>query len=360
MKRLLPQALGLGLIVFVAWRVGWNDRAVTDEDVEHFGRIESEAKGIVTFTDGRVVEGVRYTSEGLRGFLATLARRPWDAACGMLMHLGAFALIFLRWGLLLRGAGLETGWRTVLRLSWVGQFFGVTLPGGTATGDVVKAYYVARSHEGMRTRAIVTVFVDRAVGLLVLSLIAVGAIVLAPLDLKGGTAVKASLVAFLCAGMFVLALILSRRLRRALGLGRLVKRLPFQQVVRECGQAADVYGRRRGVVLAAFGMSFVSHGLFLGSYHFYAAAMGFDLPLLALAGAIPIAQIVSAVPGLPGGWGVGEGAFFFLLPLAGVPASRAVALSVVWRIMHTVLSLPGWFWLGHGGERIDRSAVPAT
>ena len=56
--------------------------------------------------------------------------------------------------------------------------------------------------------------------------------------------------------------------------------------------------------------------------------------------AIPVAQILAAIPGLPGGWGVGDLAFFLCLPAVGVPPGQAVALFVTYCVAHTVISLP--------------------
>ena len=50
-------------------------------------------------------------------------------------------------------------------LSWIGNFFNVTLP-GAVTVDVVKGYYVIKSErEDGRTRAFMTLLIDRFVGL---------------------------------------------------------------------------------------------------------------------------------------------------------------------------------------------------
>jgi uncharacterized membrane protein YbhN (UPF0104 family) len=54
---------------------------------------------------------------------------------------------------------------------------------------------------------------------------------------------------------------------------------------------------------------------------------------------------VSAVPGLPGGFGVGDLAFVALLPDAGVPAGTALALSFTYKTVHLLVALPAGFWL---------------
>ena len=74
-------------------------------------------------------------------------------------------------------------------------------------------------------------------------------------------------------------------------------------------------------------------------------ALGVTMSLFAVAAAVPVAQMVSAVPGLPGGFGVGDLAFVALLPEAGVAAGTALALSFTYKIVHLLVALPAGFWL---------------
>jgi len=71
----------------------------------------------------------------------------------------------LRWWLLLRAIGVPLKPKQTFLLTWIGNFFNTTLP-GAVTGDVVKGYYVIKAqHEEGRTRAFMTLLIDRFVGL---------------------------------------------------------------------------------------------------------------------------------------------------------------------------------------------------
>ena len=74
-------------------------------------------------------------------------------------------LATFRWWLLLRAIGLPVEPKQTFLLTWIGNFFNTTLP-GAFTGDVVKGYYVikAQQEEG-RTPALMTLLIDRFVGL---------------------------------------------------------------------------------------------------------------------------------------------------------------------------------------------------
>ncbi|MHC4670555.1 MAG: hypothetical protein ACYTFD_19400 [Planctomycetota bacterium] len=86
------------------------------------------------------------------------------------------------------------------------------------------------------------------------------------------------------------------------------------------------------------------------------------MSVIAIGVAVPVAQILSAIPALPGGWGVGDFAFFTFLPEAGVAAATAVAVSFTYRLLQTLLALPGGLWLGRehlDARRIAEEMAPA-
>jgi len=93
-----------------------------------------------------------------------------DAPEILAMMIGVLVLVVVpmttfRWWLLLRAIGVQVKPKQTFILTWIGNFFNTTLP-GAVTGDVVKGYYVikAQQEEG-RTRAFMTLLIDRFVGL---------------------------------------------------------------------------------------------------------------------------------------------------------------------------------------------------
>jgi uncharacterized protein (TIRG00374 family) len=345
LARFAARGAGVVLIVFILWVVGWQDRVTGTDGVEYTGRIVSRSdETVVLRTDGGertiAIEDARAVREGLGSSFTRLTHRPALALLGLLVHLVALAATVVRWGVLLHAAQLTTPWRGVFRFGWIGHFFGSVLPGGTAGGDLAKAFYVARDHLGSRTRAVVSVFVDRAVGLGVLCGIAAVAVLFAP---QGSRLVVARNLLLALAAVVVAGglLTFSARVRRWLRLPQLLARLPFQGLVTELREATAIYGQRKSGVLLAVLCALVGHAFFLLAFWLYAGAMGTPLPAMAVFVAIPVAQMLAAVPGLPGGWGVGDFAFFFFLPATGVPAGPAVALSFTFRLAYTLLSTPG-------------------
>jgi len=349
------------LIALVLWLVGWKDRVRDEAGVEHTGRIVREGGGEVvlrTETGERTlrVKDSGDLHRGMGGAIGNLARRPGPALLAILIQGMGLLLLQVRWGLFLRGADLPTSWPRVVRLGAMGLFFNQVLPAGALGGDVVKAYYAAREHPDRKHQAVVSVLADRGIGLFVICLVAAVAVLVAPSAEGIETARKVSLALLALTSLF-LALLFTPPLRRALGLPALFARLPFARSWGKLGDAFATYGRRPGTVLAATLVSLLCHACMLGTFYWCGLALGLRIPAFALFVAIPVAQMVSAVPGLPAGWGVSDLAFFVLLPTAGVPAASAVALSFAFKIINLLLALPGGLLLAHQPGSHDPAAM---
>ena len=74
------------------------------------------------------------------------------------------ALGVLRWRMVLRVHGLDLSLGRAAEISLVAHFFNSFLLGSTG-GDLLKAYYAARETHHKKTEAVVTVIVDRLLGL---------------------------------------------------------------------------------------------------------------------------------------------------------------------------------------------------
>ena len=147
-------------------------------------------------------------------------------------------------------------------------------------------------------------------------------------------------------------------LRRALGVGRLVGRLPFQTLLAEVRAALALYRDRPVALLVALATSVLNHAVASFTVWLLARALGIEGLELGMALAlVPVANLFAAIPLLPGGWGVGELAFAYLFGQVGIPATEAVGLSVVYRLSILAASLPGgvlWlFWKDRPDEGGD-------
>src|SRR5439155_688827 len=109
---------------------------------------------------------------------------------------------------------------------------------GMTGGDLVKAILVARDHPEQRPAAVLSVIVDRAIGLLGLALVASGVLFFMPGQFgRMKLELNLILLAILLAGCVVI----SRRLRRAIRLDKLLSALPFADVLKKLDRSALLY-----------------------------------------------------------------------------------------------------------------------
>jgi len=387
--------IGVGVLVWVlATQVQWHDELVLASGESRVGVVVLRTDGVYEFTprDDRAddpfgtalrpytvrdlatraygtseVPDVRY---GARTLLARLGDR---SSTVILVLLGLAALVVFtafRWMLLLRGVGIRIPFLRCQRLTFIGGFFNLAVPGATG-GDIVKAWYArkeARSRyageQGIGTKAVLSVFVDRFVGLFGLVVFAAGVLMIAA---HGEAYDVPRLVVFgvLAGGVAAAVLVLSRPIRRALGLSWLMRRLPFQGLMGELRGAAGLYRNHGGTVGVAMLISLFNHATNATACYFLAQALGIEgISLGAAMALVPLANLLSALPLLPGGWGVGELAFAYFFGQIGVPATEAVGLSVVFRLAVLGVNLPGgllWiFWKGHPSTETITADVEAA
>ncbi|MBF0275852.1 MAG: flippase-like domain-containing protein, partial [Nitrospinae bacterium] len=82
-------------------------------------------------------------------------------------------IVFLsavRWYLLLKSQQITIPFKDTLKLNMISLFFSTFVP-GAISGDVAKAYYITHKEKSRKTAAMVTVGVDRLIGLMALFLV---------------------------------------------------------------------------------------------------------------------------------------------------------------------------------------------
>jgi uncharacterized membrane protein YbhN (UPF0104 family) len=254
-----------------------------------------------------------------------------------------------RWWRLLRLAGCPASWRDSFRLTYLGLFFNLVFPGLTG-GDLVKAVLVVREHPERRADALVTVLLDRMIGLW--SLIGLATAVIWGLGPELARLRWPVTGAFLLASS-ISALVLVPGPRRALGLERLLARLPQGERLQKLDRAADLLHRRPLELAAAFLLSIGNHLCVATGVFAIGRALGDSLSAGTYVALVSVANTLSAIPITPGGWGWGEQAFGMLFALQGSEFALGVAISVTYRLCTLALGLCGGsFLLLPGGRRV--------
>lgn len=425
----LRVVVSVGLIVYVCSKIRLDDALVQTDGTRLTGRLVAGQRGPESFTlrtadgadvcltadelkkdpDGRLVGVERgvvtvFRDLDLRWFV------PAFLVLGVIPSIGA---IRFRWMLAVQGVHITLA--RSFALTFLGNFFNNFMLGLTG-GDVVKAYSLARETH-RRTEAVVTVFLDRVVGLAALALLAALMVAANFRDPKfAGAAVYVGV--FLVVAIFMTLTLYSRTLRHKVhytvfgvllvGGGLLVAfrlwqrgwqwqaartdvvvflalvvvaglfafvrplRLLFRmdrfrmwlagnRMVREMDAAFSTFSRAPRTSVLALIVSFGVHMTTIVAIFGFARALGIDAPVHYFLVFVPVIVMIAALPVSLAGWGVQEAVFQVFFGAAGVAATEAVTLSFVYRLCYAVLwSLPGGVVLLLTKERASAKEAEAA
>jgi len=295
--------------------------------------------------------GILFLRMHRRGELGNLLIAFKDAAGNWPFIIGSIACFFVcivicscRWQLLLEAQGIQLGFVRIVELYFIGNFFNSFMPGATS-GDILKAYYVARQAVGKRTEAVSTVFIDRIIGLV--ALIALTVVVML-IRLRFFLAYPQTRVAIvfnsvLLAGTIVGAALVFRRnsLERSGWFRRLENRTGVGSILTRAYTAFSTCVRSSRVLTATFILSLANHVCFIGSSYMMARALDLPLSYGQCLTVFPIINSVAALPITPGGLGAREAAVVFLLGTMGISETIAFSLSLLIYAMILAWSVVG-------------------
>lgn len=317
-------------------------RRVLVEDPETGNGVWFDAAQVVGGYDVRVPFPL--VQAGLGHMLQTA--KPEFLWAAMLIFPLTFLITGLRWHLLLKALDIHLGLARAFIINMVGAFYNTFMPGSTG-GDVLKAYYAAKQTH-LRTRAVMSVIVDRAIGLL--ALITLGGAMAALQWQEQATrqiaVIAAGVIGILTAGMIVFY---TAWLRRATGLGFVLRRLPMQTQVNKAIETMEIYRRRPWLVTGALVGSLPVHMTVVVSAMF--AGMAFDLPLRPQQYwvIVPVIVLAGSIPISPQGAGVMEFFAILLTRPHGCTVAQAFALTMSIRIVQISWNLTGGIFVLRAG-----------
>lgn len=286
---------------------------------------------------------------GLRQAAATLVSADWPLlGLALALYIAGIALRALRWRALLQAKGIEVPLSRLVVLYYVGSFFNLMLPTGVG-GDAVRVYELSR-HTRTPELAAGTVLADRAVGLLVLFLLAV-------LVLPFSIGLLQPWVPWLVVALTVgsLAAVVTVLWERPLAwvYHRLPPRLRSfvdRPPLRRLQGALTGYSRRSLAVVAgvslAFDLLLIAVNVLIG------LGLGVHLPARYYIVFISLISFASALPISLGGLGVREGGYVALFGQVGVPRAVAVSMSLSFYLITILSGLIGgalYAWEGARG-----------
>lgn len=318
----LKYLLALGLLTYVVWS-NWG----TPED----------GKGLAYVWQRHFVQG-HPVNFGAFGLAMTFM------ASGILCTI-------IRWYFLVRAVGLPFRFTDALRLSMIGFFFSILLPGGVG-GDLVKAVFIAREQD-RRARAVATVIIDRVFavwGIFWFVALSGGLFWWGGfLEVAGEKALKT--IVSIAAGVVVLSLIgwtLIGRLSPH-GAERFAQWLErrIAHAAAEFWNAIWTYRQQPRVVALAVAISLLGFVGFTLTFHFASRTLWdgqlsipnvFEHFLI-----VPIGLLIQGVPLFPGGAGLAELGFAGLYALLSHEKALGVLASLTQRVGMWLIGLIGLY-----------------
>jgi len=291
----------------------------------------------------------------------------WDnlAKTFLRINLGVFAvtlgifiasqiIVGLRWWLLLRSQSVFIPFWSAVRLHFLGLFYNNFMPGSVG-GDLVRAWYVTR-HTDKRFEAALSVFVDRAIGLLSTLIIAAFFYFL---FLRGqGSVITSSdqggffksiaqfkwLIPWVVVAVAAIFAGLSahRRGRAVLAKAWAYIRIHGARAFEKLKDAIVIYCRKPLTILTVFGLTVFVQIMVITSFWFLGRNLGIDAGIRYYYVFFTLTWVLGAIPVSIGGAVVVEGTLAYMfIQFAGVGKDAASALVLCQRIVWMLASLPG-------------------
>jgi uncharacterized protein (TIRG00374 family) len=291
---------------------------------------------------------------------------------GALCYTAAVAISGLKWGVLLRAAGIDLPRRRLLTYQWIAEFFNNFLPAQVG-GDVMRGYAVAVDTR-RKADAAASVMIDRFIGLMIFMLFAAlssNAVLLwgkpdgQPFSPEGAIFMRFAAVGSTVAALALLAVVttlVSRRLHR--WMERLLGILPFNAKTLplwdKLATAFGVYRDHPGALLvAAVGSTVI---VVLTSLNIWLIARAIQpdsislLEVLVINPIIVFAMIV--VPLSPGGLGVRQVSFAGLFLFMGAGYELGTAVGLLQQFIGYIVSVPGGILWARGNRTNPVNTTP--
>jgi len=250
-------------------------------------------------------------------------------------------LATVRWKVLLDVQGINMGWVRTWQLFMIGMFFNLFMLGSTG-GDVVKMFLTMREARNNKAAALLSVFMDRVIGMMALILISLGFLYFRYDLLSHSPASSALLTTLLWLLAAAVVVTVGMFVGSAFGwVHYLPQWTPLRGRIVEVSAACHMYAKGWRQTIWAFLVSFPLFAMFFITFYCAARAFTDQLGLVDVFSVLPIVAVITAIPISVSGIGLRESLFVSLLAPFGVGAAVATLISVTGFLINTVGSLAG-------------------
>ncbi len=234
-----------------------------------------------------------------------------------------------RWQILMRVQGMYMTWRRATMLFFIGLFFNLFMPGYTG-GDFARLYYLMREFPEKRKEAVLTIAMDRMIGIAALMLTAVLTTSLRWQWLQKTPQAAVLLWVLICMLIGFAVLMVGSFLISGLKLAnRLPQHFPLREMLIEISDAYRLFQKAKTSLLWALLLSFPILFSFYGAFYCSARAFAAGVSLFDMFTIMPIVTAIISLPVTPSGIGFRESLIEILLrDLSHVPGEVGVLISL--------------------------------
>lgn len=234
----------------------------------------------------------------------------------------------------------------LMRYYTISYFANLFLP-STLGGDAARSYKLG-SFLGSQIDAFATTFLERLTGLLSMVLIALFVV------LAGFSVVPEFNYLIIVISLSIIFLSWSFLSEKGNSLFfkfvnliklKFTSREVFQNLIEKIISLKRVFDKSRSVFFRALLWSFLFHFLTIVNTYLASLTIGWmEVSILQLCIVVPLVLLVSMIPLTPGGIGIQEGAFLYLLTKIGASPAEALSIALVLRFKTLFLGVIGGFF----------------
>jgi len=245
-----------------------------------------------------------------------------------------YALVAYRLYLLLTWQGISISLWSVVRINCIGLFFNSFMPGSVG-GDIVRAYYIAKEKKEFRTKAIVTIFIDRFIGLEGLMFVGFAALLFNYDTILSNPHLKAlalTISIYILISILAVTAFISKRVKHFFithGLNKLFDKLPQKELLSKIYGAFHVYSDKKINLLKIIAITLPLDLLIIYIFYLLGRELGDQsMTFGSYLTAVPVGLLLMAIPLTPAGIGVGQGVFYTLFLWFGATSGK-IGASVI-------------------------------
>ena len=284
-----------------------------------------------------------------------LGLNRWILAAAIGIYILGQLIFVARWSVLLKVQSIRIGFWPAVRLHFLGLFYNNCLPGAIG-GDVPRAWYVTK-HTDKKLEAALSVFVDRAIGLAGMLIMAFGCYWFIPeqsrregfnLSFELGLPRALSEYKWVLIGIGA-ALVMILALAACHPKGRALLQRGFEgarrrsvSVLNKVRQSIRIYCRKWPAIIYALLLTFACQTMHVIAMWLVGRELGIAVPAKYYFIFFPLSWLLGALPISVGGLGIMEGWLKVMFMRVGTMSGQeALALALCQRLIMVFASLPG-------------------